>query len=122
FTYKVQAPRETTERGGRVTDFNSDIRFVKVLANGSADSGNFVYLGIVRDGRLTLTRASKAGLDAPSLGAFKYFLSVPTLPAELVVHHWGTCGRCGRTLTVPESIAAGIGPECATKNNLPDID
>jgi hypothetical protein len=27
----------------------------------------------------------------------------------------GDCGRCGRTLTNPESIAAGIGPICASK-------
>lgn len=27
----------------------------------------------------------------------------------------GNCCRCGRLLTVPESIAAGIGPECASK-------
>jgi hypothetical protein len=30
-------------------------------------------------------------------------------------HHAGRCGRCGRTLTVPESIETGFGPECATK-------
>jgi hypothetical protein len=29
------------------------------------------------------------------------------------VYHVGRCGRCGRTLTVPESIESGIGPECA---------
>lgn len=29
------------------------------------------------------------------------------------VHHEGQCGRCGRKLTVPESIEHGIGPECA---------
>lgn len=27
--------------------------------------------------------------------------------------HEGRCGRCGRTLTVPESIATGLGPECS---------
>lgn len=26
--------------------------------------------------------------------------------------HEGRCGRCGRVLTVPESIASGLGPEC----------
>jgi hypothetical protein len=34
-----------------------------------------------------------------------------------VVEFWheGKCCRCGRKLTVPASIASGIGPECATK-------
>lgn len=30
-------------------------------------------------------------------------------------HHEGKCGRCGRTLTTPESIERGLGPECAKK-------
>src|ERR1019366_4832357 len=34
------------------------------------------------------------------------------LPANLEVWHEGKCGRCGRKLTVPESIERGIGPEC----------
>lgn len=33
------------------------------------------------------------------------------------VWHTGRCSRCGRLLTVPESIENGIGPECATKVN-----
>lgn len=31
------------------------------------------------------------------------------------VWHEGVCGRCGRRLTVPESIETGFGPECAGK-------
>lgn len=31
-------------------------------------------------------------------------------------HELGSCGVCGRTLTDPESIAAGIGPVCAGKS------
>ena len=31
------------------------------------------------------------------------------------MYHAGRCGRCGRTLTTPESITAGYGPECITK-------
>jgi hypothetical protein len=34
------------------------------------------------------------------------------------LHHEGRCGRCGRELTVPESIALGIGPECAKEMGL----
>ena len=29
------------------------------------------------------------------------------------LYHEGRCGRCGRRLTVPESIESGYGPECA---------
>lgn len=34
---------------------------------------------------------------------------------NLEIWHAGRCGRCGRTLTVPESIQSGFGPECITK-------
>jgi hypothetical protein len=30
------------------------------------------------------------------------------------LQHAGKCGRCGRKLTVPQSIETGIGPECAS--------
>lgn len=33
------------------------------------------------------------------------------------IWHTGRCSRCGRLLTVPESISKGIGPECETKLN-----
>lgn len=32
------------------------------------------------------------------------------------VWHVGRCGHCGRPLTVPESIASGIGPVCAGRD------
>ena len=31
------------------------------------------------------------------------------------IHHSGVCGRCGRLLTTPQSIASGLGPICAQK-------
>lgn len=34
------------------------------------------------------------------------------------LHHEGRCCRCGRTLTVPESIESGIGPECAKRMTI----
>lgn len=39
-------------------------------------------------------------------------LSVDHLMEEAVWWHEGRCGRCGRRLTVPESIESGFGPEC----------
>lgn len=37
----------------------------------------------------------------------------PLTNAGFNVCHAGKCGRCGRKLTNPESLATGIGPECA---------
>jgi hypothetical protein len=34
------------------------------------------------------------------------------IPDHLNIRHAGKCGRCGRTLTTPESLNRGIGPEC----------
>jgi hypothetical protein len=37
------------------------------------------------------------------------------MPDGVVIWHEGRCGRCGRRLTVPESIESGYGPECIGK-------
>ena len=36
-------------------------------------------------------------------------------PAGSTIANSGHCGRCGRLLTVPESIRTGLGPECAAR-------
>lgn len=92
--------------------------FVSHLINGSADAGTFAYLGIVSEGKFRLTKKSTAAWDAPSVKAFQFFMASTELHPQLVVHHEGHCGKCGRTLTVPSSIEAGIGPDCATKMGL----
>jgi hypothetical protein len=63
---------------------------------------------------------SKVTGDAPSVRALTWFLTVlyaagtvpTTLLAQAECWHEGRCGRCGRALTVPASIASGFGPEC----------
>lgn len=57
-------------------------------------------------------------LESPAKRAFKkvlFFLLTEQELDWLEIWHEGTCCRCGRKLTVPESIESGIGPECATK-------
>ena len=41
----------------------------------------------------------------------------PELLATAEIEHAGQCLHCGRTLTVPESIRSGYGPECFSKLN-----
>lgn len=112
FTYKVRmAPRGGTW-------------FVKVLA-GPSNESDFRYIGFIRDGRF-IHGAGKcfATKDAPSVIAFGWFARSILFPRQgrspktdqLEVWHEGACGRCGRKLTVPESIQTGLGPECANKS------
>lgn len=59
------------------------------------------------------TRGSKVSRDHVAVKGIEWFLR--NLGSDQVeLHHCGKCGRCGRKLTNPESIARGIGPECAT--------
>ncbi len=92
--------------------------FVKLLG-GPNNVDDFRYMGVLdRQEPLNVrsTANSKVSRDAPSFVALRWFmarLNGGLIPPELEVWHEGTCGRCGQKLTVPESIAAGIGPDCA---------
>ena len=95
--------------------------FVGVLT-GQDNELDYSYLGrISRDifwlGRKT-PRPGDVSKDAPSAKAFDWawrLLVKGKMPDQLEIWHEGSCGRCGRKLTVPQSIAAGFGPECAGK-------
>ena len=108
YTYKV---RQATDR--ETQQPVDGLYFLNLLTNGSADEDGFTYLGIIRNGALTLTQKSRMNNDSGPIKAFRFFLGLGELHPSLVIRHEGRCGRCGRTLTVPESIDRGIGPDCA---------
>lgn len=68
----------------------------------SADDYVFIYGG----------RKAKLGPLHPQVRGFQWFFKYIENPEPIEVWHVGKCGRCGRALTVPESIERGIGPEC----------
>jgi hypothetical protein len=90
--------------------------FVGVLS-GRDNESDYTFLGtIFVDGTYRHGRKSKITPDAPSAKGFAWvwsFLSRGELPPGCEVWHQGKCGRCGRKLSVPESIERGLGPECA---------
>jgi hypothetical protein len=109
FTYKVRESKD------------GKLFFVSLLT-GSDNTSDYAYLGIIRDGKFSRTAKSRIGADAPSYKAFDWFwrkLEAVALPEGVEFWHEGRCGRCGRALTVPESIDNGIGPECARRVGLP---
>lgn len=106
FTYRVRASRDGA------------VHFVAFLG-GSDNCTDYRYIGFVRNGAFVYGGIkAKAGQGAPCVRAIGWALrhllaETPDLPDVLEVWHEGRCGRCGRRLTVPESIATGLGPECA---------
>jgi hypothetical protein len=115
FTYKVRASEDSSSTGAAPA--RAGVFFVSLLT-GDNNETNYSYLGIIpKDDPMTfrLTAKSRAGAEAASVKAFTWFwrqLSSGRLPANVECWHEGSCGRCGRKLTVPSSIESGFGPEC----------
>ncbi len=111
FTYRVN---EKTE-AGRPT-----VYFVGLLA-GPDNESDYTYLGWIKANQFGLTKKSREnGLteQTPSVKAFAWAFgnfAKGIVPEKLEFWHAGRCARCGRPLTVPQSIEDGFGPECITK-------
>ena len=77
----------------------------------------YAYLGFIKHGRLIAGK--KGHPNHPAFKALAWYLDKaahqPHVAAQAECWHAGTCGRCGRELTVPASIENGLGPICAGK-------
>lgn len=116
FTYKVKRPKDH--------DKKSKFRFVSVLT-GSNNDGDYTYLGHFNSQGYNHGLKSPINQDAPSAVAMKYLarcLEANRLPDILEVWHEGRCAACGRTLTVPSSIATGFGSDCAERLGIACVE
>lgn len=104
FTFKIRQPKPDQPH------------FVSLLTQPDNERG-YTFFGTIFEG-LHFRHSPRASLEnvAPGPAAFRWFWRSLTtqneLHPQLEVWHEGRCGRCGRTLTVPESIENGLGPEC----------
>lgn len=71
---------------------------------------NTEYLGKIVDGKFIRVRACTTDQEARIIAA----AANPAEAARSYGKMTGACSCCGRTLTDPDSVAAGIGPICAT--------
>lgn len=103
FTYKIRASED------------GNVHFVSLL-RGSDNESDFTYFGYIKKAVFFPGgRKARVCSDAPAVQAFEWVwhkLVNGKIPDQLEVWHEGRCGRCGRKLTVPSSIASGFGPEC----------
>lgn len=140
-TFTVKVPTEFAKANGTNLHYTFKIRkseptrqypnpahFVKLLT-GPDNTRDYSYLGILNPttGEVRLSPKSCAQDGAWSVKIVRRVLAQifkgegmqAILNAGWDVHHEGRCGRCGRPLTVPESIECGIGPDCADQMGIP---
>lgn len=116
FTFKVE--RADPRQGQPQPPY-----FVSLLT-GSNNETDFSYMGLLVPGsdQVRRTAKSRVTVDSLAMKAINWALPIlfrgQALPAPAAVIHEGKCGRCGRKLTTPESVALGIGPDCAGKMGL----
>ena len=99
FTFKVKKSKD------------SNLFFINVLTG----PDTYTYLGTAVEGVYRHGKKSAISLEAQSTKVFDYVLNklkIGKLQDFVEVWHEGTCGKCGRVLTVPKNIHLGIGPEC----------
>lgn len=97
FTYRANSKNKTKPT------------FVSVLT----DTG-YEFIGIILSDGFRPGVRSTFARTAPPVQAFQWFWDhVGKLPASCEFKHAGRCCRCGRRLTTPESLARGVGEECA---------
>lgn len=105
---------------------DSGVVFFVSLLTGPDNGSDYTYMGMVNPDRsnlwVRLTRASRYTADSKPVRVINWALGLLSkgqdLPAGYTIHHEGRCGRCGRRLTVPESVESGFGPECGGRLNL----
>lgn len=110
YTYSIRKPK------------GKDIYFAGLQNGGQPGS---IYLGIFDPNAMAVKPTLKSAFPADSK-VFKVLawalraVAAGTVPEEkgYAVQHEGRCCRCGKELTTPESIARGIGPECAKKGSF----
>ena len=121
FTYQIKKKVFKKEVNGE--DVENIFYFVSILT-GADNESSYTYMGTINTNfYLISTKKSKIGKDTLSYKALNFFTSLlrtGKLHEEINFYHKGKCGKCGRTLTTPESVSTGLGPICFgyNKNKL----
>lgn len=109
FTFEVNAGRGPAKH----------LFFVRVLT-GPDNEFDYAFIGTLFPGLLYIhSPQARLSIETPSNKAATWFfdhaLDSDEAFDKVQMWHHGHCGRCGRLLTVPDSVAAGLGPTCVEK-------
>lgn len=117
YTFKICKPNFANEK---TSLRNPEMFLVKVLI-GQDNENDYLLFGKIVNNVFTLTQKAKvAGITYQTGYVVAIMWVLQNLfagvePKNTEIWHAGRCGRCGRKLTVPESILLGMGSDCASK-------
>jgi len=128
----MNSPREGRRKGATATIVNDDtgnritVRFRKPkgfkavlvdLMTGSDNEESFSFLGTLSGEAVRISPKTRIASEKAQLAGVILNWTIRNAESDNLrtvrVLHSGSCGRCGRKLTVPESIDTGLGPECS---------
>lgn len=107
-TYKTLRVRRQDEDA----DFKPGLLLISFLS-GSDNDRDYTSFAHVEDGSTRVWKRYRQNTEL--VEALKVLIGSPTAAREAYAEQSGCCSRCGRTLTVPTSLHAGLGPECAKR-------
>lgn len=124
-TYTIVYPGGASDHGWRRTlrlrtqpetsSFAPGEQIVSFLS-GPLNTRDYTRFAFARDGDLQVWSRFKANADANlAVEAYRVLCGDPLGAARAYGMESGRCGLCGKVLTVPKSIEAGIGPVCASE-------
>jgi len=105
----------------RIESNDSRSLYFLQMLTGPDNTNDYTYVGLLNlnQGSIHMTKASQLPINStPVQIAQRVLQRIFAGQSEEIektgwkVHHAGRCGRCGRTLTTPDSCETGIGPEC----------
>lgn len=123
FTFRFSRP-SNDDPSSNQRRWNAGERCIWVSVLTGADNENdYSFIGTIFPSKSTTeirpSPKSRVALDTPSGKAVRWMLKAiyenqaDRLFTQAELWHEGICARCGRKLTVPESIDTGFGPECS---------
>lgn len=96
---------------------DGDGKILVDLLRGPDNSSDYTPLAAVVGDTVRPVRLEQATIPAFRAFAWTWRQLETQSPKldQVEVWHSGRCGKCGRLLTVPESVRTGLGPVCAGK-------
>lgn len=115
-TFTLKNPKTNNRLTYNVSKHKKDdIYFAKVLTG----PNTWGFIGSIKpNGKFRHSNKSKISSESQSVKVLDFVtsrLKNDNLPVFIEIWHEGKCCKCGRSLTDPESIKVGMGPNCRNK-------